>query len=222
MPDSPCTMFISICSSDTHRKGGPCLVCISCGVGTHCEFYGWKKPFFNSLIFLVELYLEIDLLKTTHHRGHFLQLMSRASTAQRIQTRGTYTPSKGAKTSRVLEGKPEKLPQETGGRADRDVGIVGIVWRRQFLSWALDFMISEVSTSQGRLEQRTKAMGCRSQDPDQILSTSWRPWATSTATVQHHLARPPKWLGLRSASVSIPEVTVHWGHHFQFLKRQKV
>lgn len=36
-----------------------------------------KKTFFNSLVFLVELYLEIDLLKITHHHGHFLQLMSR-------------------------------------------------------------------------------------------------------------------------------------------------
>lgn len=193
-----------------------------------------KKPFFNSLIFLVELYLETDLLKTTQHRGHFLQLMSRAEgsavrhllcTAQGIQTRGAYTSSKGAKTSRVLEGKPEKLPRESGGRADRcqqDVDIVGIVWRRQFLSWALDFMISEMLISQGRLEQRAKSMGCRSRDPDQILSTSWRPWTTSTATVQHHLAWPPKWRGLRSATMSVPEVTVHWGRHFQFIKQEKV
>lgn len=46
-------------------------------------------------------------------------------------------PIKGDKTSRVLEGKPEKVLQESGGRADecqQDVGIDGIMWRRQFLS----------------------------------------------------------------------------------------
>lgn len=148
-------------------------------------------------------------------------------TAQDIQTLGAYASSKGDKTSRVLEGKPEKMLQESGGRADKcqqHVGIDGIVWRRQFLSWALNFMISEVSNPLTSLEQilpKNKVNGmCKSgpkPNTEHQLKTLDHLHSHSCSTIWYHhqnglVCKVHPWAYLR------PQSTI-WGHHFSFTKQ---
>lgn len=56
----------------------------------------------------------------------------------------------------------------------------GSSWAELLILWSVRCQTLWQALS--KFYQRTKSMGCVSRDQNQILSTSWRPWTTSTAT----------------------------------------